>query len=79
MKYQFASTEDLLIFLNEELLSASEAADILGVSKVRIGNLVKEGKLDVAKDQPKVFLKSVILEKKTELEELRKKYRPYDN
>jgi len=31
-----------------------------------------------AKEQPKMFLKSVLLEKKDELESLRKKFRPYD-
>lgn len=78
MMYKFESTEDLLSFLNEELLSAAEAAEILEISKARIGHLVRDGKLEVAKEQPKVFLRSVVLEKKEELEGLRKKYRPYD-
>lgn len=77
-EYHFQSTEELLAFLNEELLSAAEAIKILDISKARIGQLVKDGKLPVAKQQPKMFLKSVIMEKKEELEELRKKYRPYD-
>ncbi|HHY22556.1 MAG TPA: DNA-binding protein [Bacilli bacterium] len=79
MKYEFSSTEELLNFLNEELISAAETADILDVSKARIGQMVKDGKLEVAKDQPKMFLKSIVLEKKKELEHLRKKYRPYDS
>ncbi|KNE19679.1 helix-turn-helix domain-containing protein [Virgibacillus pantothenticus] len=78
MKYQFDSDADLLSFLNENLLSTIETAEVLGVSKVRVGHLVKTGKLQPAKDQPKIFLKSVVLDKKKELEELRKKYRPYD-
>jgi len=78
MKYKFESTEALLEFLNEELLSAAEAIEILDISKARLGKLVKDGKLIAAKDQPKMFLKSMILEKKEELELLRKKYRPYD-
>ncbi|KGX88220.1 helix-turn-helix domain-containing protein [Pontibacillus litoralis] len=78
MAYHFESTDELLTFLNRELLSAAEAAEILDVSKARIGHLMKSGKLQPAKDQPKVFLKSVILDKKEELNELRKKYRPYD-
>lgn len=77
-KYSFGSTEELLEFLNEELLSAAEAAEVLEISKVRLGQLVKDGKLMVAKEQPKMFLKSMLLEKKDELETLRKKFRPYD-
>ncbi|WP_339164698.1 helix-turn-helix domain-containing protein [Siminovitchia sp. FSL H7-0308] len=78
MKYQFESTEDLLRFLNENLLSTVEAAEILGVSKARIGHMVRDGKLMPAKDQPKIFLKESVLERKAEQGELRKKYRPYD-
>ncbi|MEQ6357755.1 DNA-binding protein [Lysinibacillus sp. M3] len=78
MEYTFGSTEELLEFLNEELLSATEAAELLEISKVRLGQLVKDGKLKTAKDQPKMFLKSILIEKKDELESLRKKYRPYD-
>ncbi|OCX63579.1 DNA-binding protein [Lysinibacillus sp. AR18-8] len=78
MEYKFESTEELLEFLNEELLSAAEAIEILDISKVRLGKLVKDGKLIAVKEQPKMFLKSMILEKKEELELLRKKYRPYD-
>lgn len=78
MEYKFKSTEELFEFLNEELLSAAEAIEILDISKVRLGKLVKDGKLIAVKEQPKMFLKSMILEKKEELELLRKKYRPYD-
>ncbi|QPQ32620.1 DNA-binding protein [Lysinibacillus sp. JNUCC 51] len=78
MEYTFGSTEELLEFLNEELLSAAEAAEVLEISKVRLGKLVKDGKLIAAKEQPKMFLKSMLIEKKDELEALRKKFRPYD-
>lgn len=78
MEYTFGSTEELLEFLNAELVSAAEAAEILEISKVRLGQLVKDGKLIAAKEQPKMFLKSMLLEKKDELETLRKKFRPYD-
>lgn len=78
MSYKFENTEELLEFLNAELLSAAEAAEVLEISKARLGQLMKDGKLRAAKEQPKMFLKSVLLEKKDELESLRKKYRPYD-
>jgi len=78
MEYTFGSTEELLEFLSEELLSASEAAELLEISNVRLGQLVKNGKLKAAKEQPKMFLKSMLLDKKDELESLRKKFRAYD-
>jgi predicted DNA-binding protein YlxM (UPF0122 family) len=78
MKYQFSSNDDLIKFLNNELLSTTEAAEILDVSKARIGHMVNQGKLKLVKEQPKIFLKSMILERKKEQEDLRKKYRPYD-
>ncbi|MET4560739.1 putative XRE-type DNA-binding protein [Lysinibacillus parviboronicapiens] len=78
MEYKFTTTEELLTFLNDELLSAAEAAEVLEISKARLGQLVKDGKLITAKEQPKMFLKSMLLEKKDELESLRKKFRPYD-
>ncbi|MFY0521041.1 DNA-binding protein [Lysinibacillus sp. UGB7] len=78
MEYKFKTTEELLTFLNKELLSAAEAAGVLDISKARLGQLVKDGKLVAAKEQPKMFLKSMLLEKKDELESLRKKFRPYD-
>ena len=78
MAYEFATTEELVKFLNDELISAAEAIEILDISKARIGKLVKDGKLIAVKEQPKMFLKSMVLQKKEELEELRKKYRPYD-
>lgn len=77
-EYNFKTTNELLEFLNTELLSTAEAIEILDISKARLGQLVKDGKLIAVKQQPKMFLKSMLLEKKEELESLRKKYRPYD-
>jgi len=78
MEYKFANTDELVKFLSGELISAAEAIEILEISKVRIGKLVKDGKLTAVKEQPKMFLRSMVLEKKEELELLRSKYRPYD-
>ena len=78
MEYKFSSTKELLDFLENELLSAAEAIEILEISKTRLGQMVKDGKLVPVKQQPKMFLKSMLIEKKKELEILRKKYRPYD-
>jgi predicted XRE-type DNA-binding protein len=78
VEYKFADIEELLEFLRDELLSSAEAVEVLGISKARLGQLVKDGKLTAVKEQPKIFLKSMVLEKKDELETLRKKFRPYD-
>lgn len=78
MKYEFETTEDLIQFLDKELLSGAEAAELLEISKARLGKLVQDGKLSFVKEQPKIFLRSTVLDKKEELEILRKKYRPYD-
>ena len=59
MKYEFESTEELLQYLKDNLLSAVEVAEILEVSKARVGQMVKQGKLTPAKNQPKMFLKEV--------------------
>ena len=78
MKYEFKTTEELLEFLDKELLSGAEVAELLDISKARLGKLVQDGKLLVVKEHPKIFLKSIVMDKKEELESLRKKYRPYE-
>lgn len=79
MKYKFNSTEELIAFLRDNLLSTNEVTEILNVSKARVGQMVRDGKLFVIKEQPKIFLKESIMERKREQDELRKKYRPYDD
>ena len=64
MEYKFANTDELVKFLSDELISAAEAIEILEISKVRIGKLVKDGKLTAVKDQPKMFLKIMVLKKR---------------
>lgn len=73
MEYRFSNTDDLLNFLNDNLLSTVEAAEVLDVSQNRLGQFVKSGKLIAVKKQPNFFLKSMVLEKKEELESPRKK------
>lgn len=76
---QFDSTDQLIQFLKVNVLSSSETADILDVSTSRLAKMVREGKIKTIRERPSLFLKSVVLAKKNELEELRKKYRPYDD
>lgn len=73
------SREQLIKILNEEFLSIKEAASFLNISRQRLNTLVTEGKLElIQKDGVKLFLKKDVEEQKKELEQLRKKYRPYD-
>lgn len=48
--------EDIRSFLAENLLSTSEAAEILGVSRQRINNLVKSGKLSPVKQSSQGYI-----------------------
>lgn len=73
------SREQLIKILKEEFLSIKEAASFLDISRQRLNTLVTEGKLKmIEKDGAKLFLKKDVEEQKKELEQLRKKYRPYD-
>lgn len=73
------SREKLIQILNEEFLSINETTKFLGISRQRLNQLVNDGKIEIInKDGVKLFLKQEVEQKKKELEELRKKYRPYD-
>ncbi|MCV4327781.1 helix-turn-helix domain-containing protein, partial [Bacillus velezensis] len=63
-----------------EVLTTPEAKEILGVTTTRMSQLISGGKLTPIKKLRGVslFLRSDIERKKKELEESRKKYRPYD-
>lgn len=80
MSYHFASRKELEDFIFHEVLTTSEAVEILGVTRQRVSRMIASGKLTPIKKLrgDSLFLRSDILEKKKELEVLRKKYRPYD-
>ncbi|OEH86266.1 hypothetical protein BHU72_12080 [Desulfuribacillus stibiiarsenatis] len=64
----------------ENIVNSTEAAEILGVTRSRVNQMVEQGKIiplrEFSKD--KVFWKPDIVELAPELEKLRKKYRPYE-
>lgn len=68
-------------FILEEVLTTPEALEFLNISRARLSSLIKNGKINPVKKLGCVslFLRSDLAEKKKELIELRKKYRPYDN
>ena len=78
--YKFEDKEKFLSFLYDEVLTTSEVMAVLGISKVRISTMIKDGKLVPFKKLERVslFLCADIEEKKKELEILREKYRSYD-
>jgi predicted XRE-type DNA-binding protein len=67
-------------FIQNEVLTAAEAGELLGVTRQRLSALVTSGKLEPVKKVGTVslFLLSHVEELKKELEAGRKKYRPYD-
>lgn len=81
MQYVFNSREEVEEFIRNEVLTTSEAVEILGITRQRMSKLISDGKLTPVKKLrgDSLFLRSDIEQKKVELEELRKKYRPYDN
>ncbi|MED3026818.1 helix-turn-helix domain-containing protein [Bacillus wiedmannii] len=80
MKYHLNSKEEVDNFIRNEVLITAEAMEILGVNRSRMSALIKAGKLTPIKKlgNVSIFLKADIEAKKEELEELRAKFRPYD-
>ncbi|MFB3901797.1 MULTISPECIES: helix-turn-helix domain-containing protein [Bacillus] len=67
-------------FIQEEVLTVAEVAELLSVSRQRVSQLVSGGRLKVIKKVGTValFLLEHVQALKKELEAERKKYRPYD-
>jgi len=80
MQYHLNSRKEVEDFVQNEVLTSSETQEILGISRARLNQLVSNAKLVPVKKLAGIslFLRSDVEEKKKELEELRKKYRPYD-
>ncbi|MGN7311433.1 helix-turn-helix domain-containing protein [Alkalicoccobacillus gibsonii] len=68
MKRTFSSRSDLESFIQNELLTTNEAMQILGVSRARMNNMQKEGKITPVKNVGKtvLYLLSDIEERKEE-------------
>ncbi|MEC2220080.1 DNA-binding protein [Bacillus subtilis] len=67
-------------FIQEEVLTAAEAGELLGITRQRLSTLVTSEKLKPVKKVGTValFLLDHVLSLKKDLEAGRKKYRPYD-
>ncbi|MCY8081713.1 helix-turn-helix domain-containing protein [Bacillus inaquosorum] len=80
MEYHLKSRQEVEDFIRHEVLTTNEAAELLGVKRARISQLIGSGKLIPVKKLSGIslFLRTDLEEKKKELEASRKKYRPYD-
>lgn len=80
MEYHLKSRQEVEDFIRREVLTTNEAAELLGVKRARISQLIGSGKLNPIKKLSGIslFLRTDLEEKKKELEAGRKKYRPYD-
>lgn len=72
--------DELIRIIQENVVTAAEALEMIGGSKQNLSSLVKRGKLTPIKESGSVrlFLKSDVEARKKEAEELREKYRPYE-
>lgn len=76
----FKSDDELKAFIHDEVLTTSEAQEYLKVSRETLSSLVKRGKLIPVKKVGRVtlFWKDDLKQRKEESEQLRPKYRPYE-
>lgn len=81
MEYKINNKEEFIEFVKTEVLTSSEALELLEVSRQSLNSLVKRGKIVPIKElsREKLYLKEDILARKEEAKTLKNKYRPYDN
>ncbi|KXY30065.1 DNA-binding protein [Bacillus cereus] len=81
MRYDLKSREEVEGFIRNEVLTAPEAIEILGITRARMSQLIKQGKIKPVKklDKVSLFLRADVEEKRKELEVLREKYQPYNS
>ncbi|MDX5485504.1 DNA-binding protein [Bacillus pumilus] len=80
MEYHLKNRQQVEDFMKNEVLTSSESQEILNVNKQRMSKLHTDGRVSPIKKVGKIvlFLKSDIEQLKKELEEGRKKYRPFE-
>lgn len=78
--YTFDNKEQLIEFIQKDVLTSSEAVEFLGITRGRLSQLIKNEKIVPIKRSGKdsLFLREDLEERKAVQEELTKKYRPYD-
>ncbi|MEG7831729.1 helix-turn-helix domain-containing protein [Bacillus cereus] len=81
MRYDLKSREEVEDFIRNEVLTAPEAIEILDITRARMSQLIKQGKITPVKklDKVSLFLRADVEEKRKELEALREKYQLYNS
>jgi len=80
MSYVFENKEELARFIREQVVTSSQAQEILEISRTALNSLVQRGKLKpiIEEKATKLFFRSDVEARKVEADKLRKKYRPYE-
>jgi len=78
--HSFKSDDEFKAFLQDNILVSSEACELLGISRSRLSRLISDKTIVPFKKMGNVslFLKSDLESSKPDLEERRRKFRPYD-
>lgn len=73
--YSFKNREDLMIFIQNEVINTTEALEILQCSRQNLNDLVKRGVITPIKDLPRdrLFFKEDIIKRKNEMDSKAKK------
>jgi len=80
VSFVFSDKDELARFIREQVVTSSQAQEILQVSRAALNSLVQRGKLKpiIEEKATKLFFLSDVEARKKEAEELRKKFRPYE-
>lgn len=78
--YNFETKEELIRFVNDEIVNTSEALEILECSRQNLNKLVKSGTLVPIKEmvRDKLFFKEDILRRKEQMKKVWKVSVPYE-
>lgn len=80
MEFHLKNRQQVEDFIQNEVLTSSEAQELLNVNRQRMSKLIEDGRIQPMKKEGRVtlFLRSDLDRLKIDLEAGRKKYRPYD-
>ncbi|WP_345822050.1 DNA-binding protein [Bacillus pumilus] len=80
MEYHLKNRQQVEDFIQNEVLTSTETQEFLNVNKQRMSKLLNNDRIQPIKRVGKttLFLKSDVVLLKKDLEEGRKKFRPYD-
>ncbi|MCZ8518906.1 helix-turn-helix domain-containing protein [Paenibacillus caseinilyticus] len=76
MKLTFSSREELIAFIEEEVINTTEATEILECTRQNLSDQIRRGKLKAIKnlDKDRLFLRSDVLARKAEIDEYKQRH-----